>query len=89
MSVWTHIEGTVYIYKKDKVSVKKVIMETLTDEACVHVETIEFADKYFHKLDCNVCIDGYDFIKKYERFLRELKPIKGYMDLECSLRFIN
>ena len=89
MSVWTNITGTLYIYKKDKISVKDVIMETLTDEACVHVDTVEFSDKYFHKLDCNVCLDGYEFIGKYETFLKALKPVKGYMDLQCSLRFIN
>jgi hypothetical protein len=88
MSVWTNIQGTVSIYKKDRVSIKEVIYNTLTDESMVHVDTEVFPDNYRYHINCNVCIDGYDFIKHYEQFLKELKPIKGTLDLECQLRFI-
>jgi hypothetical protein len=88
MSVWTHIEGTVSIYKKDKVSVRDVICDTLTDEVMIDVKTEDFSNFYVHTINANVCIDGYDFIKCHEKFIEGLKPIKGGLDLSVTLRFL-
>ncbi len=89
MSVWTNIEGTVSIYKKDKVSVKEVIYSELTDEAVVNIETEDFPDYYRHTINCMVGLDGYGFIRNYEKFLMKLKPMKcGGLDLSVTLRFL-
>jgi CRISPR/Cas system Type II protein with McrA/HNH and RuvC-like nuclease domain len=88
MSVWTNIQGDVKIHKKDNVSIKKVITNILSDEFSLDVKTQDKIDHYHHTIDCNVCIDGYDFIKHYKEFLSELKPINGGLDLTCQLRFL-
>ena len=89
MSVWTNIEGTVSIYKKDKVSVKDVIHNELTDDAIVNIETEDFPDYYRHTINCAVSLDGYEFIRNYENFLKALKPMKcGGLDLSVTLRFL-
>jgi hypothetical protein len=88
MSVWTNIEGNVKILKSDKVSIKEVISDTLSDEHCTNVDTSDCGEFYNHHITSNVCIDGYDFIKCYKKFLDNLKPINGGLDLTCSIRFL-
>ena len=87
MSVWTHIQGNVSIYKKDNVSIKKVVCDTLTDEAIIDIKTEDRIDHYHHVINGRVCLDGYEFIHCYKEFLEALKPMKGGLYLICELRF--
>ena len=88
MSVWTNIEGNVKILKSDKISIKQVISDTLSDEHYTDLDTSDCGEFYNHYINSNVCIDGYDFIKHYKTFLTNLHPIKGGLDLTCNIRFL-
>ena len=86
MSIWTNIKGTVKILKEKKISVKDVFAETLTDEICIDVKTEDCKHYWNHNIYCNACIDGEGFIKKYEDLLFYLHPMKGGVDLTCTIR---
>lgn len=86
MSEWTYIEGTVKILKEKKVSVKDVFIETLTDEIVIDVKTEDCKHYWNHHIDCRVCMGGESFIKKYEDLLFYLHPMKGGIDLTCTIR---
>lgn len=88
MSVWTHIEGTVKIHKDEKISIKQLIEDVFTDEFCLDLKTETFPDYYRHTISCNVCFDGWDFVKKHKEFFAALKPMSGGMDLTFELRFL-
>jgi hypothetical protein len=89
MSVWSNIQGSVKIHKKDNVSIKKIIENVFTDEFCLNIDTKTLDDHYIHHINCNICIDGDDFIKHHKEFFDVLKPMKGGMDLTCELRFLS
>ncbi len=87
MSVWTNIKGSVSIARRDRVSIQKVIDDTLTDENTLKVEVLNVThDSYKYNIDCDVCMDGYGFIKCHEKFLSALKPLKGSLDMTVTLR---
>lgn len=88
MSIWTNIEGTVKILKKDKVSVKEVFQNVLTDELCFDLKTEDRKHYWEHYICCKVRIDGESFVERYEDLLYYLSPIKGGLDLTCSVRFL-
>lgn len=87
MSVWTNIQGSVSIARKDRVSIQEVINNTLSDENTLKVHTYGVTDEaYKYDINCDVCMDGYDFIKRHEKFLAALKPVKGSLDITITLR---
>lgn len=86
MSIWTEIEGTVKIRKKDGVSIREVIRNTFTDEFSIDVKTTDDNDCYSHELACSICMDGTDFMDSYKEFLKNLKPV--HCDLTCSVRIL-
>lgn len=85
MSVWTYIEGRVDILKKDKVSVKDVFRDILTDEIVLDIRTEDRKHYYEHDIRCRARIDGETFMERYKDLIKGLKPIKGSLDLICNL----
>lgn len=76
MSIWSNISGTVKIKKSDNISVDMVIRDTFNCEYILNLKTDNELDLYCHRIDCNLRIDAYDFLKCHEKFLKSLKPIK-------------
>lgn len=86
MSVWTYIEGKVNILKSDKVSVKDVFRDILTDEIVLDIKTEDRKHYYAHDIRCRARIDGEIFMERYKDLIEELKPIRGSLDLTCEVR---
>lgn len=86
MSVWSSATGYIKIRKENRVSIKKVIEDTLTDESSLHIETTEYNGIYNHKVELTFCLDGFEFCRAKERFFEALRAEE--IDLTFELRFL-
>lgn len=86
MGVWTNINGYVRINKKERVSIRHVIEEIFGSEKLLKCDTREDGEYFIHDIDCNLEIDGYEFIKKKDDFFNRLKAKDK--DLTVSIRFL-
>lgn len=87
MSVWSSATGSVVIRKDSKVSIKKVIEDTLTDEFRLDIKTTEFKEgMYIHEIEMYFEMDGFDFCRAKDNFFKSLKAES--IDLTFELRFL-
>jgi hypothetical protein len=85
MSIWTNISGNVKIHKNHKVSIRKILEDTFTDEVLLADKATKEGEYYNHSIEANLSIDGDDFCKKYKEFINNLKA--DSVDITCTIRF--
>lgn len=84
MSVWTSIEGTFIIPKKEKVSLKKVF-DTQTPEHTIKIKTKEKGLNYEHEVCGSICLDYLEIYDFFKTFKKETKSLRVDLDINSRL----
>ncbi len=86
MSIWTYIEGTATIPKKEKVSIRDLVDRYFGDEFTIGLETESVNEDWRHIFHISVCMEGYEFMKCWALFDGALKATQK--DITCTIRFL-